>query len=58
MVSERNRRTQEQNGGRGMTLSYIIETLGQVCLGICFLYMAVLVYFFVVDGVFRGKLNE
>jgi len=40
-----------------MTLSYIIETLGQVCLGICFLYMAVLVYFFVVDGVFRGKLN-
>ena len=37
-----------------MTLSYMIETLGQVCLGICFLYMAVLVYFFVIDGVFRG----
>jgi hypothetical protein len=37
-----------------MTLSDILETLGQVCLGVCFLYMAVLVYFFVVDGAFRG----
>ena len=42
------------NGGQRMTLSDILETLGQVCLGVCFLYMAVLVYFFVVDGAFRG----
>lgn len=41
-------------GRKDMSLSYMIETLGQVCLGICFLYMAVLVYFFVIDGVFRG----
>ena len=37
-----------------MSLSDAFELAGQVCLGACFLYMSVLVYFFIVDGAFRG----
>jgi len=41
-------------GGQEMTFGEVFELAGQVCLGACFLYMSVLVYFFIVDGAFRG----
>ena len=41
-------------GGYTMTFGDAFELLGQVCLGAFFLYMSVLVYFFIVDGAFRG----
>lgn len=41
-------------GGQAMTLGEVFELAGQVCLGACFLYMAALIYFFIVDGAFRG----
>ena len=41
-------------GGQTMTFGEAFELLGQACLGVCFLYMSVLVYFFLVDGAFRG----
>ena len=41
-------------GGQAMTFGEVFELAGQVCLGACFLYMSVLIYFFIVDGAFRG----
>jgi len=41
-------------GGEAMTVGEAFELAGQACLGVCFLYMSVLVYFFIVDGAFRG----
>ena len=41
-------------GGEAMNFGDAFELLGQFCLGACFLYFGALVYFFIIDGAWRG----